>query len=147
MTCEELMTPRPTCCQVDHTLEEAAEMMKRDNVGAIPVVDLDDLTLIGVLTDRDIAVKAVAEGLDPRHVAVSSVMTPDPVCCEVDEPIENALDRMSEFQVRRLPVVNRRREVLGIISQADIATRLGRARETAEVVEAISTPEPPTSPG
>ena len=146
MTCEELMTPRPTCCQVDHTLEEAAEMMKREDVGAIPVVDLDDLTLMGVLTDRDIAVKAVAEGLDPRQVTVSSVMTPDPVCCEVDEPIDRALDRMSEFQVRRLPVVNRRREVVGIISQADVATRLGRAKETGEVVEAISIPDAPTTP-
>ena len=120
-------------------------MMRRDDVGAIPVVDHDDLTLLGVLTDRDIAVKAVAEGLDPKSVTVASVMTPDPVCCTADEPVEAALDRMSEFQVRRMPVVNHRREVLGIISQADVATRLGRARETGEVVEAISTSEPPAS--
>ena len=93
-----------------------------------------------MLTDRDIAVKAVAEGLDPRQVAVASIMTTEPICCEVEDDIETALDRMAAKQVRRMPVVNADGEVVGIISQADVATRLGRASETAEVVEAISQP-------
>lgn len=140
MTCEELMTPRPTCCQGDHTLEDAAALMKREDVGLIPVVEGEGLGLIGVLTDRDIAVKAVAEGLDPRQVAVASIMTAEPICCDVDDSIETALDRMAAKQIRRLPVVNAQGEVVGIISQADVATRLGRATETGEVVEAISQP-------
>lgn len=140
MTCEELMTPRPTCCQGDHTLEEAAELMRREDVGLIPVVEGERLDLVGVLTDRDIAVKAVAQGLDPRQVTVATIMTTDPVSCDLAEPIETALDRMAAHQVRRVPVLNAEGEVVGIISQADVATRLGRVSDTAEIVEAISQP-------
>lgn len=143
MNCEELMTPRPTCCQGDHTLEDAAALMKREDVGLIPVVEGERLDLIGVLTDRDIAVKAVAEGLDPRQVFVASIMTPEPISCDTGDNIETALDKMAARQLRRLPVVNADGEVVGIISQADVATRLGRAVETGEIVEAISQPAMP----
>lgn len=141
MTCQELMTPMPTCCLADNTLTEVASMMKRDDVGAIPVIRDDGRELLGVVTDRDIVVKAVADGLDPAQTAVSSVMSPDPICCDVDDEVDTALELMTSHQIRRVPVINDRREVVGIISQADVATRLQDPQETAEVVEAISQDE------
>lgn len=144
MTCEELMTPLPTCCLADNTLTEVASMMKRDDVGAIPVIKDEARQLVGVITDRDIVVKAVADGLDPAQTAVSSVMSPDPVCCALDDEVETALELMTSHQIRRVPVVNEQREVVGIISQADVATRLQDPEETAQVVEAISQDESAT---
>jgi CBS domain-containing protein len=141
MHCEELMTPLPTCCQREHTLSEVAVMMKRDDVGAIPVIEGDARRLVGVVTDRDIVVKAVADGLDPTSTPVSTVMATDLVCCGLDDDVERALDLMTVHQIRRIPVVNGSGEVAGIISQADVATRLHDPEETATVVEAISQPE------
>jgi CBS domain-containing protein len=115
--------------------------MKRDDVGAIPVVDGDAMTLVGLVTDRDIVVKAVADGLDPAQTHVQAIMTSDLVCCRREDPVESALDLMTAHQIRRVPVVNERDEVVGIIAQADVATRLQDASETAQVVEAISQPE------
>jgi CBS domain-containing protein len=138
MTCQELMTSMPTCCQGNHTLTEVATMMKRDDVGAIPVTDGDASTLVGVVTDRDIVIKAVAEGLDPAQTAVASVMSEDPVCCSQDDPVERALDLMTIHQIRRIPVIGTQGEIVGIISQADVAIRLRDPEETGEVVEAIS---------
>ena len=138
MTCLELMTPMPTCCQGEHTLADVATMMKRDNVGAIPVTEGDAMTLVGLITDRDIVVKAIAEGMNPASTAVSAIMSTDLVCCKQDDSSDRALDLMATNQIRRIPVVNDRGELVGIIAQADVATRLP-ADDAGQMVVAFST--------
>lgn len=140
MTCGELMTPSPTCCQTQHTAVEAAEMMQREDVGLVPVVEGEGTKLVGVLTDRDIVLKVVAAGRDPRGTAVSEVMTTDPIACRPQDAIEAVMQQMATHQVRRIPIVDSDGSIVGIVSQADIATRLSSPRETGEVVQAISEP-------
>src|SRR5262245_59155075 len=102
--CQELMTPLPTCCQPEHTLEEVAVMMKRQDVGAIPVVQGDGSRLVGVVTDRDIVVKAIAEGQAPSQTSVNDVMSADPIFCNQNDPVDAALDLMTVHQIRRIPI-------------------------------------------
>lgn len=137
MTCAEVMTPSPTACQPQHTVIEAAELMRREDCGLVPVVS-EKGKLIGVLTDRDIVVKAVAEGRDPRNTAVSEVMSTDVVTCLPHETIEAVMEQMATRQVRRIPIVERDGSLVGIVAQADIATRTGSPEETGQVVQAIS---------
>ena len=140
MNCEEIMTPSPTCCGPDHSSVEAAELMQREDVGLVPVVDGQSSKLVGVITDRDIAMKVVAAGRDPRATVVSQVMTSDPACCRPNEPIEAVVALMAKRQVRRVPIVDNNGAIVGIVSQADIATRLSNPKETGQVVQAISEP-------
>ena len=134
------MTPSPTCCQPAHTVVEVAEIMLRDDVGLVPVVEEPSHKLIGVLTDRDIVLNVVAAGRDPRGTAVSEVMTSDPASCQEQDSIETVMQQMASRQVRRIPIVDKDGAIIGIVSQADIATRLSNPRETGEVVQAISEP-------
>ena len=140
MTCRELMTPSPTCCQPDHTVVEVAEIMQREDVGLVPVIDETTHKLIGVLTDRDIVLNVVAAGRDARSTAVSEVMTTDPASCQEHDSIESVMHHMAARQVRRMPIVDSDGAIVGIVAQADIATRLSNPRETGEVVQAISEP-------
>jgi CBS domain-containing protein len=134
------MTPSPTCCQPAHTVVEVAEIMLREDVGLVPVVEEPSHKLIGVLTDRDIVLNVVAAGRDPRGTAVSEVMTSDPASCQEQDSIETVMQQMASRQVRRIPIVDKDGAIIGIVSQADIATRLSNPRETGEVVQAISEP-------
>jgi CBS domain-containing protein len=134
------MTPSPTCCQPAHTVVEVAEIMQREDVGLVPVVEEPSHKLIGVLTDRDIVLNVVAAGRDPRGTAVSEVMTSDPASCQEQDSIETVMQQMASRQVRRIPIVDKDGAIIGIVSQADIATRLSNPRETGEVVQAISEP-------
>lgn len=134
------MTPSPTCCNPQHTIIEVAEIMKREDVGLVPVVDDSEKKLIGVITDRDVVMKVVAAGRDPRGTAVSEVMTTDPCACQEQDSIETVMQQMAAQQVRRIPIVDSGGAIVGIVSQADIATRLANPRETGEVVQAISEP-------
>lgn len=138
MTCAEVMTPAPTCCTPQHTVVEAAEMMKREDVGLIPIVSEDRAKLIGVLTDRDIAISVVAAGRDPSSTAVTEVMTTDPVTCLPQDPVETAMELMAARQVRRIPIVEHDGAIAGIVSQADVATRAASPQQTGQVVQAIS---------
>lgn len=140
MTCAEVMTPSPTCCTPQHTTIEAAELMQREDVGLVPVVADDGKKLIGVLTDRDIAVKVVAEGRDPRSTAVTEVMSTDVVTCLPQETVETVMELMATKQVRRIPIVDRDGSLVGIVAQADVATRIANPQETGQVVQAISEP-------
>jgi CBS domain-containing protein len=137
-TCGELMTPNPSCCRSDATVDQVAELMKRDDVGLIPVVSDRTHKLVGVITDRDIAVKVVANHRDPASTAVSEVMTDHPIACRPQESAEALMELMASNQVRRVPIVDDRGVILGIVAQADLATRLGRPEQTGQVVEAIS---------
>jgi len=140
-SCNDVMTPDPTCLAVIETIRRAAEVMKTEDVGAVPVID--DPTsrkLVGIITDRDIVVNVLAEGKDPASLQVQEVMSRNPVTCRAEDPIDHAMDRMAQHQVRRIPVVDGKSRVVGIISQADLATRIDLPEKTANVLEDISQP-------
>jgi CBS domain-containing protein len=139
-TCREVMTREPACCQPTDTLVRVAETMKSEDVGAIPIVEGSSRQLVGMVTDRDIVVKALATGRSPEQTTVREVMTTDLVTCREDEEISSAVSRMAERQVRRIPVVDRGGSLTGIIAQADVATRVHKDVTTGELVEAISEP-------
>ena len=139
-TCNDIMTTNPTCCVAADPVSKAAEVMKNEDVGAVPVVEDDSSKkLVGIVTDRDMVLNVVAEkkGLDTR---VEEVMSRNPVTCRPDDPVQHAMDRMSQHQVRRIPVVDGKDRVVGIISQADLATRADQPEKTADVLEDISQP-------
>jgi CBS domain-containing protein len=119
------------------TIRYAAEKMEALDVGSLPVCDGE--RLVGVLTDRDIAIRAVATGRDPNRTAVIETMTPELVCGFEEQAIEEAVDLMREHEIRRLPVVDRRRRLVGIVALADLATRSEPA-VASEALEGVSKP-------
>ena len=138
-TCEEVMTPNPVCCLPTDSPKRAAEYMKRENVGSIPVIENEQTRkLIGIITDRDLVLKVIAKGRDTLSTKVESVMTRKMVSCRADDSLQKAMDLMSKYQIRRIAIVDKAHVILGIISQADLATRGNRPEKTAEVVKEIS---------
>ena len=133
----DLMTPDPTCVKEGQTLVEAARMLRDLDVGAMPICG-DDNRLKGMLTDRDIVVKCIADGGDPSSVTAGSMGQGKPVTIGADDDIRDALVVMQEYQVRRLPVIDGH-DLVGIIAQADVARELSPG-QTAETVEQISEP-------
>lgn len=139
MKCVEIMTKDPVCCLPSDTVQKAAQLMKNEDVGPIPVVDAEPTRkLIGIVTDRDLAIRVVAEGRDPRTTTVQQVMTTSAISCTADDDVRGALNAMEENQIRRIPVVDDNDRLIGIIAQADIATRINEPEKTAELVEEIS---------
>lgn len=137
--CTEVMTKSPIYCLPNDTVIKAAELMKSKNIGAILVIENEpSRKLVGILTDRDLALKIVAEGRDPKTTKVEAVMTHEVVTCRADDDLQNALDAMAEHQLRRIPVVDSDRKIVGIIAQADVATRLDQPEKTSEMVREIS---------
>ena len=113
--------------------------MKSEDVGPIPIVaDKDGKRLTGIVTDRDLAIKIVAEARDPKTTNVEDVMSSDIVSCKDNDDVKTALKLMEDYQVRRIPVVDQRDQLLGIIAQADVATRLGNANVAGKVVKEVS---------
>ncbi len=141
--CGEVMTQIPRCCLPEETVDKVAQIMKMEDVGSVPVIDsFENRRLIGIVTDRDIAIQVTAEGVDPTAVTVDKIMTPDPVTCREEDDIDAALDAMAEHQIRRIPVVDGNRCIVGIIAQGDVAMRVREPEKTAEVVREISRPSP-----
>jgi CBS domain-containing protein len=139
MKTNEIMTKDPSCCVATDTAFDAAKLMKSENVGSIPVVnDNDTRKLEGIVTDRDLTLKVVAAGLDPKNTKVGDVMTSTVISCRPDQNIEEVIGLMEEHQIRRIPIVDENERLVGIIAQADIATRIEEPNRTAEVVESIS---------
>src|SRR5512145_2958363 len=122
--CSDVMTRNPVFSLRDVSVVVAARLMKSKDIGSILVIE-NELTreLTGIVTDRDLALAIVAEGLDPQSVELEAVMTRDVVTCYAEDDLQMALDAMSKYQLRRIPVVDHKNRILGIISQADIATR------------------------
>lgn len=133
----DLMTPEPACVKEGQTLTEAARMMRDLDVGSMPICGDDD-RLKGMLTDRDIVVKCIAVGGDPKTVTAGELAEGKPVTVGADDDLREALRLMQEHQVRRLPVIDGHR-LVGIIAQADVALALP-SEATAETVEEISQP-------
>lgn len=108
-------------------------------MGPVPVIESQQTKrLIGIVTDRDLAMKIVAEGRDAKSTQVELVMTRDLITCREDDDLQAALAAMGEHQVRRIPIVDGQNRLVGIIAQADVATRAGHDKQTGEVVEQIS---------
>lgn len=139
--CSEVMTREPACCEPGDSVSRVAAIMKREDVGSVPVVEShEDKKLIGIVTDRDLVVKVLADGADTERATVRDAMTPNPASCRENDPIDKAVKLMSERQVRRMPIVDEQGRLAGIIAQADVATRVSRDATTGELVEAISEP-------
>ena len=137
--CSDVMTKDLTCCLPKDSAQMAAQSMKTQDIGAVLVVDSQETKkLIGIVTDRDLALKVVAGGLDPRQTRVEEVMARNLVMCRLQDDLQRALDAMSQRQLRRIPVVDDQGRLAGIIAQADVATRLEQPEATGKVVEQIS---------
>ncbi|HLQ35344.1 MAG TPA: CBS domain-containing protein [Chloroflexota bacterium] len=120
------------------TLEDAAKKMKDVDAGSMPVCDGD--RLVGMVTDRDITVRATAQGVDPKSMTVKEVMSPDVVYGFEEQDVADAARIMEDKQIRRLLVLNRQKRLVGIVSLGDLATRASSAAITEEVVERVSEP-------
>lgn len=121
------------------TVSHVAQLMKREDIGPVLIVDNEESKrLVGIVTDRDLALKVVAEGRDPQTTYVEEVMTRKLITCRPDDDIDNTMKAMAQYQLRRIPVVEDDNRLVGIISQADVATRVDEPEKTAEVVKEIS---------
>jgi CBS domain-containing protein len=131
---KDAMTANPCAIDADKPVAYAAKMMKDENVGFAPIVEGD--RLVGTLTDRDIAM-LVAEGKDPQTIQVREVAKTNLVTVEPEQDLDEALELMASHQVRRLPVVEQDRRLVGVVAQADVAQE-AKAKEVGEMVEDIS---------
>jgi CBS domain-containing protein len=137
--CDEVMTKYPVCCLPTDSVAKAAELMKSRNIGSIPVIENEKTQkLVGIVTDRDLALTIVAVGRDAKSTNVDAVMTYKVVSCLADDDLQKALDAMAKQKLRRIPIVDHDNKIVGIITQADVATRINQAEKTAEMVKEIS---------
>jgi CBS domain-containing protein len=130
----DVMTQRPRAVTPQTPLNEVAQVMESDDVGAIPLVEGD--RLVGIVTDRDIVVRAIAKGKDPKGMPASEVSSRELVTVHPDDDLSDALELMARYQVRRLAVTDDER-LVGVVSQADVALE-GKDKETGQVVGSIS---------
>ncbi|HEY0970318.1 MAG TPA: CBS domain-containing protein [Gemmatimonadales bacterium] len=141
MKAREIMTKNPRTVTPDTRLQEAARLMQSENVGLIPVVEgKDSGNLVGVVTDRDIAVRVVAEGRDPSSVSVRDVMSSNVRTCREDANVDDVMEVMGSEQVRRVPIVDERGGLVGIVAQADVVRQAKSDRKAERTVEKISEP-------
>ncbi|HYT51826.1 MAG TPA: CBS domain-containing protein [Gaiellaceae bacterium] len=134
-TIRDLMTENPCSIDADKSVTYAAKMMRDEDVGLAPIVEGDKL--IGTLTDRDIAIRVVAEGKDPNEVTVREVASTKLVTIDPQQDLDEALRLMAKHQVRRLPVIEEDGKLVGVVAQADVA-REGDDTKTGRVVQEIS---------
>jgi CBS domain-containing protein len=131
----EVMTDNPCAIDAEKPVSYAAKMMKEENVGFAPIVEGD--RLVGTVTDRDIAVKVVAEGRDPQSTSVREIASTSLVTVDPQQKLDEALRLMAQNQIRRLPVVEEDGKLVGVVAQADVAQHASD-QQTGEVVEEIS---------
>jgi CBS domain-containing protein len=122
-------------------VSKVAQQMKKENVGSIPVIESSQTKkLIGIVNDRDLALQIVADEREVKSTMVVDVMTRKVVKCRFDDDIQKAVEKMANHQLRRIPVVDNDHKIIGIISQADVATRVNQAEGTVKMVKEISRP-------
>ena len=137
----EAMTERPRCVTPDTSVSHVAEVMEAEDIGSVPV--LEDEQLSGMVTDRDIVIRAIAKGKDPRGMPVREILSREVVSVRPDNDLSDALQLMASHQVRRLPVVDEDNRLVGIVSQADVAIE-AKEKDVGQMVEGIS--KPPEGP-
>lgn len=137
--CNDVMTKNLICCRPEDLVVKAAQLMQSENIGSIPVIENEqNQKLVGIVTDRDLALKIIAKGQDAKSTKVEAVMTRQVVTCQAEDDITMALDAMATHQLRRIPIVDKDHRIVGIIAQADVATRMNQPEKTAEMVKEIS---------
>jgi CBS domain-containing protein len=129
------MTSNPRSIEPSTTVTEAARLMKAEDVGSLPIVGGDQL--VGMVTDRDVVIRVVAEGKDPQSTTVGEIASRDLVTVDPEQDLDEALRLMAQHQVRRLPVAEEDGRLVGILAQADVA-REGKDAKTGQVVQEIS---------
>ncbi|MEX0655715.1 MAG: CBS domain-containing protein [Phycisphaeraceae bacterium] len=140
MQARELMTGTIHCCTPTTPIQNAARLMKERDIGALPIVESEDRRkAVGILTDRDIVIRLVAEGMNPLECACEDAMTAQTFSVKADDSEEEVCHVMEDHQIRRVLVVNENDICIGIISQADIARKTSE-HETAELVKDVSRP-------
>jgi len=136
MRLREVMSQRPEYVSPGITLKEAASLMKRNNIGMLLVADKD--RLLGAITDRDIVVRGIAEGKDPKTTKAKDVMTTKAVCCFDDQEVWEAAQVMEERQVRRLAVLDREKRLVGVVSVGDLAVKTDDESISGEVMRYVA---------
>ena len=139
MRVSEVMTRGVECTRPTDSIAHAAERMRDLDVGSLPVCGDGD-RLEGMITDRDITIRAVSSGRDPQQTRVRDVMTPNLVYCFDDQDVTEAAEMMEEHQIRRLPVLSRDKRLVGIMSLGDLAVRTGDDELSGEALEQVSEP-------
>lgn len=136
---KDIMTTNPVTVTPQVTIDHVAQLMKSKDVGPIPIVqDQASKKLEGIVTDRDIVLKVVAENQDPKTTRVEDVMTSNPVTLKPEDDVEAARRTMAEHQIRRVLVVDDAEKLVGIVAQKDLATRTDNVKKTGEMVKEIS---------
>ncbi|RPI34582.1 MAG: CBS domain-containing protein [Chloroflexota bacterium] len=141
MELKDIMTRNVEVLPPNATVQEAARVMKDLDVGAVPVCDGE--RLLGIVTDRDITIRSTAAGLDPTSTSVVETMTPQILYCYEDQSVKEAAQIMGANQIRRLPVLNREKKLVGIVSLGDLSVDAGRDKLTGQTLEDISKPSEP----
>lgn len=136
----DVMTPNPECVSERDSIRDVARIMKEQDTGVVPVVD--GKRIIGLITDRDIVVRGIAEGRDVSSVKVNEIMTKSIRSVKEDTPLNEVLDLMGSAEIRRVPVVNGDNELIGIVSLGDIATNSNQDGRVGKAVENISEAPP-----
>ncbi|HEU5174281.1 MAG TPA: CBS domain-containing protein [Gemmatimonadaceae bacterium] len=141
MNVQEIMTRDPACATPGMTARDAARLMQREDTGVLPVVESEESRkLLGVLTDRDLAIRVVAEGRG-AETRVSDIMSADRLAtARPEDSVDRVMEAMGEEQVRRIPIVDERGALVGIVSQADIVLKARDEHKAEQTVEEISTP-------
>jgi CBS domain-containing protein len=141
MKASDIMTKNPSVVTPETPLREAAKLMRDQDVGMLPVVDeRGSRKVVAVVTDRDIATRCVAEGHDSSKCAVTEVMSKGVRTCKADDDVDEIMSVMGKEQVRRIPIVDERGDLIGVVAQADIVRRGEDNKEAERTVEKISQP-------
>jgi CBS domain-containing protein len=141
MKAKDIMTRKPKSVTPETSVREAARLMKEEDVGVLPVVDRDGSDhLVGIVTDRDIAIRHVAEGHDSSSCPVREAMTSSVRTVREDDEVDAVMDLMGREQVRRIPVVDERGGLVGIVAQADIVREARDDKKAERTIEKISDP-------
>lgn len=141
MNVQEIMTRDPACATPGMTVRDAAQLMKREDTGVLPVVqEAGSKRLIGVVTDRDIAIRVVGEGRD-GETRISDIMSADRLAtASPNDSVDRVMEAMGQEQVRRIPIVDERGDLVGIVSQADVVLRARDNHKAEQTIEEISAP-------
>jgi len=141
MNVDSVMTREVAVVNPKDSVRTAAETLKRLDIGSAPVCN--GRSLVGMITDRDITIRAVAEGRNPLNTTVEQVMSRDVVYCFDDQDVDEVAEAMAASQVRRMPIVNRQHELVGIVSLGDLAVDVADDEMSGEVLEEVSQPAKP----
>lgn len=139
--CRDIMTKDPVCCLPTDTAAHAARLMRKHDIGILPVVEnRRSKKITGIVTDRDLALRVVAKGYDPAATVIEAVMSKPAIQCSPDDAYEKALDLMEQHRIKRVMITDNSKRVVGVIAESDVALRVHDERKMGEVVAAVTQP-------